>query len=62
MALPLQARRIKISLPLINNFQYLYGPVSSWRLGVSLGIDPISGPGDPKRCSFNCIYCQRGST
>uniref|UniRef100_A0A7C3Z008 Radical SAM protein n=1 Tax=candidate division WOR-3 bacterium TaxID=2052148 RepID=A0A7C3Z008_UNCW3 len=40
--------------------KYLYGPVFSWRLGISLGIDPISGR--EKTCSFNCIYCQLGET
>ena len=38
----------------------IYGPVSSWRLGRSLGIDLISTPG--KTCNFNCIYCQLGDT
>lgn len=42
------------------NYKYIYGPVSSWRLGRSLGIDPISGK--VKICSFNCIYCQLGKT
>lgn len=37
----------------------IYGPVPSWRLGRSLGIDLISGP---KTCSFDCIYCQLGPT
>ena len=41
-------------------FLYIYGPVSSWRLGVSLGIDLFSS--SKKICSFNCIYCQLGST
>ena len=36
----------------------LYGPVSSWRLGKSLGIDLICS--EKKICSFNCIYCQLG--
>lgn len=36
----------------------VYGPVNSWRLGSSLGIDPICR--DPKVCSFNCVYCQLG--
>jgi len=36
----------------------IYGPVSSWRLGRSLGVDPICSR--PKVCSFNCIYCQLG--
>jgi len=42
------------------NYKYLYGPVSSWRLGISLGIDPISTKG--KTCNFDCIYCQLGKT
>ncbi len=36
----------------------VYGPVSSWRLGRSLGVDPISC--DNKMCSFDCVYCQLG--
>lgn len=35
----------------------VYGPVSSWRYGRSLGIDPI---GAVSTCSFNCVYCQLG--
>jgi wyosine [tRNA(Phe)-imidazoG37] synthetase (radical SAM superfamily) len=38
----------------------LYGPVSSWRLGRSLGVDLVSTKG--KTCSFDCIYCQLGRT
>ena len=38
----------------------VYGPVASWRLGRSLGIDPVSTRG--KTCSFDCIYCQLGRT
>jgi wyosine [tRNA(Phe)-imidazoG37] synthetase (radical SAM superfamily) len=34
----------------------VYGPVSSWRLGRSLGIDLLSTRG--KTCSFDCVYCQ----
>lgn len=41
-------------------FKYLYGPVSSWRLGSSLGIDLLFG--NEKMCSFNCVYCQIGET
>lgn len=37
--------------------KYIYGPVKSWRMGTSLGIDPI---GDISSCSFNCTYCQLG--
>lgn len=43
-----------------NRFQYLYGPVYSWRLGMSLGIDPLSQKS--KVCNFDCIYCQLGRT
>jgi len=39
-------------------YKYIYGPVPSWRLGSSLGIDPIATKG--KTCSFDCIYCQLG--
>lgn len=39
-------------------FRYIYGPVGSWRLGVSLGIDPLSSKG--RICPFNCVYCQIG--
>jgi wyosine [tRNA(Phe)-imidazoG37] synthetase (radical SAM superfamily) len=37
---------------------YLFGPVSSRRLGVSLGVDVIPF----KRCSFDCLYCEVGRT
>lgn len=37
----------------------VYGPVPSWRFGRSLGIDVIT---PPKKCTFNCIYCQLGKT
>ena len=43
-----------------NHFKYIYGPVYSWRLGVSLGIDPISSKS--KVCNFDCVYCQLGKT
>ncbi len=38
----------------------IYGPVPSWRLGKSLGIDMISTRS--KTCSFDCVYCQLGGT
>jgi len=38
----------------------IYGPVSSWRLGKSLGIDLLNT--NRKTCSFNCVYCQLGET
>ncbi|MDP8261744.1 MAG: radical SAM protein [Candidatus Ancaeobacter aquaticus] len=40
--------------------KYIYGPVSSWRLGVSLGVDPVSEK--EKICTFDCLYCQLGRT
>jgi len=39
-------------------YKYIYGPVSSWRLGRSLGVDAICT--SPKTCTFNCVYCQLG--
>jgi wyosine [tRNA(Phe)-imidazoG37] synthetase (radical SAM superfamily) len=42
------------------NLKYVYGPVSSWRLGSSLGIDPLSDK--EKICTFDCLYCQLGRT
>lgn len=36
----------------------IYGPVHSWRLGKSLGIDLLCR--EEKICSFNCIYCELG--
>jgi len=40
------------------NYKYIYGPVASRRLGLSLGVDIVPF----KHCSFNCIYCQVGKT
>lgn len=37
---------------------FLFGPVSSRRLGLSLGIDLLP----PKTCTFDCIYCEIGRT
>ncbi len=38
--------------------KYVFGPVKSRRLGISLGIDLVPY----KTCSFNCIYCEVGKT
>lgn len=38
----------------------VYGPVSSRRLGRSLGLNIL--PLEYKLCSFNCVYCQYGWT
>ncbi len=43
-----------------NRFKYIYGPVYSWRLGMSLGIDPLTDK--RKICNFDCPYCQLGRT
>lgn len=38
----------------------VYGPVPSWRLGRSLGVDALGGT--RKRCTYDCCYCQLGPT
>ncbi|MDP8266922.1 MAG: radical SAM protein [Candidatus Aceula meridiana] len=38
------------------NYKYIYGPVPSWRLGRSLGVDPVFK--GRKVCNFDCSYCQ----
>jgi wyosine [tRNA(Phe)-imidazoG37] synthetase (radical SAM superfamily) len=38
----------------------VYGPIASWRLGRSLGVDLICS--NEKICSFDCIYCQLEKT
>jgi wyosine [tRNA(Phe)-imidazoG37] synthetase (radical SAM superfamily) len=38
--------------------KFVYGPVPSRRLGISLGVDIIPY----KTCTYNCIYCQLGKT
>lgn len=42
----------------MNDFEYVYGPVPSRRLGMSLGISPIP----QKTCNYSCVYCQLGRT
>lgn len=37
---------------------HVFGPVPSWRLGQSLGVDPVP----LKTCNWNCVYCQLGRT
>jgi len=37
---------------------FIFGPVPSRRLGLSLGVDLVSF----KTCSYDCIYCQLGRT
>ncbi len=38
--------------------RYVYGPVPSRRLGLSLGVDIVP----LKTCTLNCVYCQLGPT
>jgi len=40
------------------NNMYIFGPVPSRRLGMSLGINIVP----PKHCSYSCVYCQLGRT
>jgi wyosine [tRNA(Phe)-imidazoG37] synthetase (radical SAM superfamily) len=39
-------------------YKYLFGPVPSRRLGMSLGVDLVQ----KKVCSLDCIYCEVGKT
>ncbi|MBN1593843.1 MAG: radical SAM protein [Candidatus Coatesbacteria bacterium] len=38
--------------------RYIFGPVPSRRLGMSLGVDMVPY----KTCSFDCVYCECGHT
>ena len=42
----------------MKKYKHLFGPVSSRRLGQSLGVDLIPF----KTCSLNCVYCECGLT
>ncbi len=48
-------RIAQVELDQVNS---VYGPVRSWRVGASLGIDLICVN---SVCSFNCGYCQLGT-
>jgi wyosine [tRNA(Phe)-imidazoG37] synthetase (radical SAM superfamily) len=39
-------------------YNYLFGPVPSRRLGISLGVDLVP----MKTCTLNCMYCECGRT
>jgi wyosine [tRNA(Phe)-imidazoG37] synthetase (radical SAM superfamily) len=42
----------------MNSWKYIFGPVPSRRLGLSLGVDII-----PKKlCTLDCVYCEVGLT
>jgi wyosine [tRNA(Phe)-imidazoG37] synthetase (radical SAM superfamily) len=44
---------------LVTFMSTVYGPVPSWRFGRSLGVDVVT---PPKKCTFDCVYCQLGRT
>lgn len=39
-------------------YKYLFGPVPSRRLGISLGVDLVPF----KTCTLDCVYCECGKT
>ena len=42
----------------VMSYKYLFGPVNSRRLGLSLGIDLVPY----KVCTLDCVYCEVGKT
>ena len=40
------------------NKKYVFGPIKSRRLGISLGINLVP----LKVCPLDCIYCEAGAT
>ncbi|EOD00495.1 radical SAM protein [Caldisalinibacter kiritimatiensis] len=42
----------------MSDYKYVFGPVPSRRMGMSIGISPIP----EKYCNYSCIYCQLGRT
>lgn len=43
---------------MLSRYKYLFGPVASRRLGLSLGVDIVPF----KTCTYNCVYCECGPT
>ena len=41
-----------------SGYKYIFGPVPSRRLGVSLGVDLLPA----KTCTLDCVYCECGRT
>jgi wyosine [tRNA(Phe)-imidazoG37] synthetase (radical SAM superfamily) len=41
-----------------NESRYIFGPVHSGRLGLSLGLDLLGA----RICTFDCLYCEAGAT
>ncbi len=48
----------KLNETSLTMYKYLFGPVPSRRLGMSLGVDLVPH----KVCSLNCVYCECGVT
>ena len=48
----------RIARPSLDGASCVYGPVPSWRVGASLGVDLLCVN---SICSFNCSYCQLGN-
>lgn len=42
----------------MEKFKYIFGPIPSRRMGLSVGISPIP----TKYCNYSCTYCQLGRT
>lgn len=42
----------------MKEYKYIFGPIPSRRMGLSLGVSPIP----KKTCNYSCIYCQLGRT
>jgi wyosine [tRNA(Phe)-imidazoG37] synthetase (radical SAM superfamily) len=43
---------------ILGDYHYIFGPVPSRRMGLSLGVSPIP----QKLCNYSCVYCQLGRT
>ena len=41
-----------------DSLRYVFGPVGSGRLGLSLGLDLLGA----RICTFDCLYCEAGAT
>src|ERR1051326_7500842 len=53
----IQNQKSKIEWFDMNEVSTVYGPVNSWRVGRSLGVDLLALN---SICSFRCVYCQLG--
>ncbi|KHD34452.1 Fe-S oxidoreductase [Clostridium acetobutylicum] len=42
----------------MKEYNYIFGPIPSRRMGNSLGISPI----EKRSCTYSCVYCQLGRT